>query len=123
MNAGGEKAAPTPTELRIGEKGRRVRIVFEDGRAFDLSAELLRVESPSAEVKGHGGERQPPPAGRANARIVGAAPVGRYAVRLAFDDGHDSGLFTWAYLLDLAENQAERFKAYVERLEAFGLSR
>jgi DUF971 family protein len=91
-----------PTELRLNPEKNRLTIAFEDGERHALSAEYLRVESPSAEVKGHGaGDRPPPVTGKENVKILKLEPVGNYAVRIIFDDGHDSGLYSWDYLLKL----------------------
>ncbi|MBI1340578.1 DUF971 domain-containing protein [bacterium] len=113
-----------PTELRFRATARVLRISFDDGFAGDIPYELLRVESPSAEVQGHGGpSRPPPPAGKRHVGVVSADPVGRYAVRIRFDDGHATGLFTWTYLRELAQDPAGRLAGYAARLEADGLSR
>lgn len=93
---------PWPTELRLAAQGRSLRATFDDGAAFDLTAEALRLASRSAEVRGHGAAPpRPPLTGKADVRILGVRPVGRYAVRLMFDDGHDTGLYTWAHLYAL----------------------
>jgi DUF971 family protein len=91
-----------PTELRVNPGKDTLRIAFSDGAAIVLSAERLRVESPSAEVRGHGGARPPPVRGKENVKISRLEPVGNYAVRIVFDDGHDSGLYSWDYLKRLA---------------------
>jgi DUF971 family protein len=91
-----------PTELRLNPDKDILTVSFEGGARYALSAERLRVESPSAEVRGHGGAQKPPPViGKANVKIARLEPVGNYAVRIVFDDGHDSGLFSWDYLLEL----------------------
>lgn len=91
-----------PTELRLNPEKNLLTISFEDGTRHALGAEYLRVESPSAEVKGHGGASRPPPVtGKQNVKILKLEPVGNYAVRIVFDDGHDSGLYSWDYLLKL----------------------
>jgi DUF971 family protein len=92
-----------PTELRINPGKDTLRVAFSNGSAIVLSAEKLRVQSPSAEVRGHGGERPPPVQGKANVKIQRLEPVGNYAVRIVFDDGHDSGLYSWDYLRRLAD--------------------
>src|SRR5579863_4778231 len=92
-----------PTELRVNPGKDTLRVAFSNGSAIVLSAEKLRVESPSAEVRGHGGERPPPVRGKENVKIQRLEPVGNYAVRIVFDDGHDSGLYSWDYLKRLAE--------------------
>lgn len=96
--------APWPTELRVLDEGRRLAITFDNGVRYDLPAAELRRRSPSAEGRGHGPaapERKAEP--HATARILDLSPIGRYAVRLAFDDGHDTGLFTWALLAEIGE--------------------
>lgn len=112
-----------PTELRVTEAGRVLRVSFEDGVSHDLPAEYLRVSSPSAEVQGHSSAGRNVPGGKRNVAIAGAEPVGNYAVKLRFDDGHDTGLFTWAYLLRLATERDALWRAYLEELQAKGLSR
>ena len=94
--------SPWPTELRLNPGKNRLAISFDDGTHYVISAELLRVESPSAEVRGHGGGAKPPPVtGKQDVKITGLEPVGNYAVRILFDDGHDSGLYSWTYLAEL----------------------
>ena len=91
-----------PTELNLSQEGRLLTIHFDDGKSCAVAAEKLRVESPSAEVRGHGGAHKPPPVtGKENVRITRLEPVGNYAVRIVFDDGHDSGLYSWALLHEL----------------------
>lgn len=112
-----------PTEIRYLSADKRVEITFEDGRHFSLPAELLRVESPSAEVQGHGpGQKQIVPA-RRHVGILAIEPVGSYAVRIRFDDLHDTGLYSWDYLYNLGERQDELWQDYLDNLEAQGLSR
>ena len=112
-----------PTELRLRESGRTLRVTFEDGRMFDLPAEYLRVESPSAEVRGHAPHERKTVPGKKNVAIREVVPTGNYAVRLDFDDGHATGLFTWAYLATLGTEHAGRWQAYLDALSAKGLSR
>ena len=96
-----------PTELRLNPAKDRLTVSFEDGAHYILGAELLRVESPSAEVRGHGGAQKPPPVtGKANVKIARLEPVGNYAVRIVFDDGHDSGLYSWDLLSTLGRQSA-----------------
>lgn len=95
-------SASWPTELRVNPARDMLRIAFSDGAEIGLGAEKLRVHSPSAEVRGHGGEKPPPVTGKANVKIERLEPVGHYAVRIVFDDGHDSGLYSWDYLRRLA---------------------
>ena len=112
-----------PTELRYSRAARVLRIAFDDGAAFDLPAELLRVESPSAEVQGHGAGGKTLVSGRAHVGIVEILPEGNYAVRLVFDDLHDTGIYSWTYLRELGERRGELWDAYLEALKAGGLSR
>jgi DUF971 family protein len=116
-------AAPWPVELRLERAAKRLAVTFDDGRRWVLPAEYLRVESPSAEVQGHGlGEKTLVP-GRADVGIVGIEPVGNYAVRITFDDRHDTGIYSWAYLYRLGAEYQERWRRYLEALAAAGLSR
>lgn len=91
-----------PTELRVNPAKTALSILYDDGARATLAAERLRVESPSAEVQGHGGTRPPPVTGKKDVRLSRLEPVGNYAVRIVFDDGHDSGLYSWDYLRKLA---------------------
>jgi DUF971 family protein len=116
-------AAPWPTDLVFDREAKALRASFDDGAKFDIPFELLRVESPSAENKGHGGEAPAPVKGKANVGVVRAESVGRYAVRIVFDDGHDTGLFSWTYLHELGREQASRWADYERRLAAARLSR
>ena len=111
-----------PTALRIDSGRLSLHITFDNGETFELTAELLRVESPSAEVQGHGGPKQLI-AGRRMVAIIGAEPVGNYAVRLQFDDLHDTGIYSWAYLHRLGREGAALWTTYLEKLDAAGLSR
>ena len=107
---------PWPTDLVFDREAKLLRIAFDDGARFDIPFELLRVESPSAENKGHGASVPPPVTGTANVNVVRADPVGRYAVRITFDDGHDTGLYSWDLLYDLGRHKDERLKVYRETL-------
>ncbi len=113
----------TPKEIRLQTKSRRLLIGFDDGLQFDLSFEYLRVSSPSAEVKGHGPGQETLQTGKENVRVTAIEPVGHYAVRLIFDDGHDTGLYTWKYLYELGTEQESRWQAYLDRLKAAGYAR
>lgn len=115
------QAHPWPTDLVFDREAKLLRISFDDGAAFEIPFELLRVESPSAENKGHGGEAPPPVTGKANVGVVRAEPVGRYAVRIVFDDGHDSGLYPWDLLYDLGRDKQKRLRVYRETLAQRGL--
>ena len=112
-----------PTEIRYDKASRTLLVTFDDGQSFSLPAELLRTQSPSAEVQGHSPSERKLIFGRRFVGITGIEPVGHYAVRLIFDDLHDSGLFSWDYLYHLGENQAEIWQAYLDELTAAGLSR
>ncbi|HWX49062.1 MAG TPA: DUF971 domain-containing protein [Roseomonas sp.] len=114
---------PSPVEIRLVRAEKRLEIRFDDGAAFSLPAEYLRVESPSAEVQGHGPGQKQIVAGRRAVGIMRVEPVGHYAVRLIFDDLHDSGIYSWDYLYRLGREQAERWAAYEAELAARGLSR
>ena len=112
-----------PTEIRAIRDERRLEIDFDDGRTFSLPAELLRVESPSAEVQGHSPRQKTIVAGKRTVGITAVDPVGNYAVRITFDDGHATGLFSWRYLRELGERQDELWAAYEQALAERGLSR
>jgi DUF971 family protein len=109
-----------PTEIRLRKQSRRLEVSFEDGAAFSLPAEYLRVYSPSAEVRGHGPGSEVLQVGKESVGIVTVEPVGQYAVRLVFDDGHDTGLYSWDYLYELGAYQPARWQRYLERLAAAG---
>jgi DUF971 family protein len=112
-----------PVEIRLSKDRRTLRVAFDDGRSFDLSAELLRVTSPSAEVQGHSEAERKTVGGKRNVTILSVDPVGNYAVRLGFDDMHSTGIYSWAFLRDLGENAARRFQDYLDDLQAKGLDR
>ena len=114
---------PVPVEIRLVRAERLLDVAFDDGARFRLSAEYLRVESPSAEVQGHAPDQKKTVAGRRHVGIAGVEPVGRYAVRLLFDDGHDTGIFTWDYLHALGREKDARWAAYLDALASRGLSR
>ncbi len=114
---------PKPTEVRLKKAEKTLAVSFEDGRSFNFPAELLRVESPSAEVQGHGASQKQIVAGRRHIGIMGLEPVGNYAVRISFDDLHDTGLFSWAYLYELGLNQESIWQTYLDNLATAGLSR
>lgn len=117
------KPRPWPEELRLHKDPGILEIAFDSGERFKLDAEFLRVHSPSAEVKGHGGRAPAPVSGKEGIRITEMRPIGNYAVRLVFDDGHDTGLYSWDYLHELGQNRARLWKAYLERLDEAGASR
>ena len=116
-------ADPWPTELRLDKDKRVLTVTFDDGQSFALPAELLRVLSPSAEVQGHSEAQRVTVAGKKQVGIVRIEPVGNYAVRIVFDDGHDTGLFVWDYLRELGENRDARWQSYLNDLAAKGLAR
>jgi DUF971 family protein len=113
----------TPTEIRLQKKSRQVAISFDDGNKFELPFEYLRVNSPSAEVQGHGPGQGVLQVGKENVQLTAIEPIGHYAVRLVFDDGHDTGLYTWKYLYELATEQESKWQAYLDKLEAAGYAR
>ena len=121
MSSGG--TVRWPVELRLKKTEKLLEISFDDGTRFRLPAEYLRVESPSAEVQGHGPGQKTLVPGRAHVGIVGLEPVGNYAVRIIFDDLHDTGIFSWNYLHQLGVEHDKRWRAYVDGLAANGLSR
>ena len=112
-----------PVEIRLPKDRRTLRVAFDDGRTFDLSAELLRVTSPSAEVQGHSEAERKTVGGKRNVAILSVDPVGNYAVKLGFDDMHATGIYSWAFLRDLGENAERRFQDYLDDLQAKGLDR
>jgi DUF971 family protein len=106
---------PVATEIKLRSRSRILEVTFDDGARFELPFEYLRVSSPSAEVKGHGPGQEVLVLGKENVGIKAVEPVGQYAVKLVFDDGHDTGLFTWKYLHELGREQPERWARYQER--------
>lgn len=112
-----------PKEIRYVSEDKHLEVGFDNGVRFSYPAELLRVESPSAEVQGHSASEKKIVAGRRHVGIMEIEPVGNYAIRIKFDDLHDTGLFSWQYLYQLGENQDEVWQAYLDGLEAQGLSR
>jgi DUF971 family protein len=112
-----------PSEIRVSPDKKTLQVSFEDGVTTALSSELLRVESPSAEVQGHGAGQKTTPAGKRNVTITRIDPVGHYAVRITFSDGHDSGLFSWDILYEYGQRQDSLMADYIERLAATGHSR
>lgn len=114
---------PWPVEIRLKQADKALEIDFDDGRKVRLPAELLRVESPSAEVRGHGPGEKQIVAGRRHVGILGIEPVGNYAIRIKFDDLHDTGIYSWEYLYELGVEQDRLWREYLENLEKRGLSR
>lgn len=115
--------AEAPREIRYSRADRTLRLTFADGLQADLPAEFLRVHSPSAEVQGHSPSQRQTVPGRRHVGIIGIDPVGNYAVRIRFDDLHDTGIFSWAYLRELAEGRERMWQEYLDALAAKGLSR
>ncbi len=115
--------APWPTEIRLKQREKLLEVDFEGGESVSLPAEYLRVESPSAEVQGHGPGQKQLVAGRAQIGILAVEPVGNYAIRITFDDLHDSGIYTWAYLHQLGRERDKRWQDYLKALEKAGQSR
>ena len=114
---------PTPTEIRLKKEPRVLLITFDDGSAFEYTFEYLRVHSPSAEVRGHGPGQETLQVGKDDVVISRIDPVGHYAVRLVFDDGHDTGLYDWQYLYELGRDMDQNWQRYLDRLEAAGYAR
>lgn len=112
-----------PIEIRYEKASRVLTVSFDDGAVFALPAEYLRVESPSAEVQGHGPSQKQTVSGKRQVGITAIEPVGQYAVRLVFDDGHDSGIYSWEYLHEAGLLHDQRWGAYVQALASRGLSR
>jgi len=112
-----------PTEVRLGKDRKTLTIAFDDGARYELSAELLRVMSPSAEVQGHSEAERKTVGGKRNVSIIKVDGVGNYAVRIGFDDMHDSGIYSWAFLRELGANADARFATYLDELAAKGLDR
>ncbi|WP_283742603.1 DUF971 domain-containing protein [Sideroxydans sp. CL21] len=113
----------TPTEITLHQQSRMLEIAFDDGARFKLPFEFLRVYSPSAEVRGHGPGQETLQVGKRNVMITEVEPAGSYAVKLTFDDGHDTGLYTWEYLHELGKYHDAMWHDYLTKLEAAGESR
>jgi DUF971 family protein len=114
---------PWPSEIRLGRDRRTLTVVFDDGVSHALPAEMLRVLSPSAEVQGHSAAQRITVAGKRQVAITAVDQVGNYAVRLTFDDGHNTGLFTWSYLRRLGDDRDRLWRQYLDELKVKGLSR
>jgi DUF971 family protein len=119
----GEASKPWPTELRLHKGGKTLTIAFDNGEAFDLTAEYLRVLSPSAEVQGHSPDERRTVGGKSQVSILEVNPVGNYAVRLVFDDLHSTGIYSWDYLLTLGRKREANWQEYLTELAGKGLSR
>ncbi|WP_288379329.1 DUF971 domain-containing protein [uncultured Massilia sp.] len=113
---------PNPTDIAVRQKSRLLDIAFDDGSSFSIPFELMRVYSPSAEVKGHGPGQEVLQVGKREVGITGVEPVGNYAIKPLFDDGHASGIFTWDYLHKLGSEQESLWRQYLERLHAAGFA-
>ena len=118
-----EAGGPIPTEIKLHRTSRILELSFADGEVFKLSCEFLRVYSPSAEVRGHGPGQEVLQVGKRDVAIDAIEPVGTYAVKLVFSDGHDTGLYTWSYLYELGRNHEGLWRAYLDRLKQAGASR
>ncbi|HEX3665389.1 MAG TPA: DUF971 domain-containing protein [Rhizomicrobium sp.] len=114
---------PWPTEIRVDAARSKLTVIFDSGEQFVLPAEYLRVESPSAEVQGHTAAQKQLVAGKHGVKIVSLEPVGNYATRIHFDDGHDTGLYSWDYLHELGRDQPRKWDAYLSALRAKKLAR
>jgi DUF971 family protein len=114
---------PTPSDIKLLQKTRQLEILFDNGEKFSLPCEYLRVFSPSAEVKGHGQSEENLVSGKRNVNIIDIELVGHYAVRLIFDDKHQSGIYSWETLYKLSKHHAEYWKYYLQRLELAGANR
>lgn len=121
--AGLTRDAPTPTEILLHQKSRVLEIAFSDGKRFRLPCEFLRVYSPSAEVRGHGPGQEVLQVGKKDVAITELDPVGSYAVRPVFSDGHNTGIYSWDYFYTLGVNQDEMWRRYLERIAEAGASR
>ena len=112
-----------PVSINLHKKSRLLSITFDDGKSFDLSCEFLRVHSPSAEVMGHGPGQEVLQTGKENVSIEDVEPIGNYAIKLQFSDGHNTGLYTWEYLYDLGSNHDRYWRKYLAALEKAGIPR
>jgi DUF971 family protein len=116
-------STPAPTEITLHQKSQRLEIAFADGKTFQLSAEFLRVYSPSAEVRGHGPGQEVLQVAKKNVQITAVEPVGHYAIQLRFSDGHDTGIYSWDLLYDYGEREQTMWQHYLKRLKDAGASR
>jgi DUF971 family protein len=121
MTEGASK--PWPAELRLRKDKKTLSVVFDSGATFDLSAEYLRVQSPSAEVQGHSPDERKTVGGKKDIAILEVHPIGNYAVRLVFDDMHSTGIYSWDYLYELGRNHAQIWQDYLDALAEKGLNR
>ena len=121
--SGLDASTPIPTEIKLHQGSRVLEIAFANGRAFRFPYEFLRVYSPSAEVRGHGPGQETLQTGKREVTIKEVEPIGHYAIRPTFDDGHDTGIYSWDYLYDLGRRHDELWQRYLERMAAAGASR
>lgn len=121
--AGIDRDTPIPSEIKLHQKSRRLELVYENGESYSLDFEYLRVYTPSAEARGHGPGQETLQTGKRQVSISGIEPVGSYAVRLVFSDGHDSGLYSWDLLYNLGKHHDELWQEYLKQITAQGLSR
>jgi DUF971 family protein len=121
--AGLDRDTPAPTEVTLHKASRVLEVAFDTGERFRLPAELLRVYSPSAEVRGHGPGQETLQVGKREVAITGVEAIGHYAIRPTFSDGHDTGIFSWDLLYDIGRNEDDLWTTYLERLNAAGASR
>lgn len=118
-----KEPVPAPTEIRLKSEEKVLEVDFPDGKSYRFPAEILRVESPSAEVQGHGPGQKKIPTGRAHVGITGVEPIGHYGVKIIFDDLHDTGIFTWEYFYEMGPRLDQVWKDYLAALDKEGLSR
>jgi len=121
--SGLDRDTPIPTEIRLHQRSRLLEVSFSDGSRFELPCEFLRVYSPSAEVRGHGAGMETLQTGKRNVEITALEPVGNYALKITFSDGHDSGLYSWDYLYEIGVQHEPLWAEYLRRLEEAGASR
>jgi len=121
--AGLTPGGPRPTEIKLHQVSRILEVEFNDGKQFQFTCEYLRVYSPSAEVRGHGPGQEVLQVGKKDVEIKAIDPVGSYAVKLVFSDGHDTGIYSWDYLYELGMQQDTNWSGYLKRIEAAGASR
>jgi len=114
---------PTPTEIKLHQKSRVLEISFDDGRRFEIPYEMLRVYSPSAEVRGHGPGQEVLQTGKKNVEVSGVEPVGTYGIQPTFSDGHNTGIYSWEYLYDLGHRREQLWAQYLSKLKSAGKSR
>lgn len=117
------KSDPKPVTINLHQKTRLLEIEYDDGRRFEFSAEFLRVQSPSAEVRGHGPGQGTLQTGKEKVSITTIEPVGNYAIKLLFDDGHNTGIYSWSYLYDMGTNKQKYWQEYLDALDRAGHKR